>query len=346
MNINDARVLILSDGRTGGLNQSLGVAAMLGFKDPEVQTLRRRYSQRYLGWLPVGMLYENLAEFEKAAAKADLLIGAGRGPSRIMRHLKQLNPALFTVALMRPAGKLRDYDVVSIPKHDKPKPATNLIITLGNCNRITKDLMAQEADRWRKRLQHLRGVKLAVLVGGTSKHAAFTPNDARQLIASLTTVLKEQATNGAALMVSTSRRTGKAATAALEEALEKSGLPYYLWQPDDPTARDNPYFAYLALADAVLITADSTSMVSEAATAGKPIYLWGDETSVPKKFRHFYTALAQQGRLRWWPLPTAKPQAKQPPFQLNTRPPAAGLMDTLLVAGFIRATWQKRFKNS
>ena len=34
---------------------------------------------------------------------------------------------------------------------------------------------------------------------------------------------------------------------------------------------DNPYFAYLALADALLVTADSVSMVSEAAATGKPV---------------------------------------------------------------------------
>lgn len=334
MDITKARLLILNDGRIGGLNQSLGVAAMLGFNSPETVTMKRKKLPWMLGWLPVGMVYENLPELENAAARADLLIGAGHGTSRIIRYLKEKHPHLFTVAMMRPSGKVADYDVVVAPKHDGLKPAENLITTLGNCNRITRELVGKEAERWSKRLASVQGVKVAVMVGGPSKHGNFTAREARQLIRDVVQALKTQATQGAGLLVSTSRRSGAEITKAVQEELKASGLGYHFWRPDDPDNRDNPYFAYLGLAHAVVITPDSTSMVSEAATAGKPLYLWGSEKQVPKKFRTFYLALASQGRMRWW-----QPSAPTP---LTLRPPAAGLMDTLLVAGFIRAKWQKR----
>jgi hypothetical protein len=102
-----------------------------------------------------------------------------------LRHLKTQQPHLFTVTLMRPSGKLAAYDVVAVPRHDGLKPAENLILTLGNCNRINKDLLAQEADRWKKRLQHLKGYKMVVLVGGSSKRGAFNVADAAALIEGL-----------------------------------------------------------------------------------------------------------------------------------------------------------------
>jgi mitochondrial fission protein ELM1 len=52
-----ARVLVISDGRAGSVNQSLGLAAMLGFKDPELLGLQKKTPSPLLRWLPVGMLY-------------------------------------------------------------------------------------------------------------------------------------------------------------------------------------------------------------------------------------------------------------------------------------------------
>lgn len=331
--IAQARPLILSDGRTGGVNQSLGVAAMLGFKDPEVHLLHKTFESKWLGWLPVGLLYDNLAELQRAAAKADIVFGAGHGPSRVLRYLKKQRPNLFIVALMRPSKPYAAYDAIAIPRHDNPKPAENLIQTLGNCNRITKELLAQEADRWRKRLSHLRGYKVAVMVGGDSRHAPFGPDEGKAMIEKLVAQLKKQSPNDAALMVTTSRRTSPATTKAIEKVLEQSGVPYTLWRPGGEDGRDNPYLAYLALADTIVITADSTSMVSEAATAGKPVVLWGEPDAAPKKFKALYEALIKQGRAVWF----------NPDVGLRLRPPAAGMMDTLLVAGFVRARWQKRF---
>jgi len=64
--------------------------------------------------------------------------------------------------------------------------------------------------------------------------------------------------------VTPSRRTGAAGVALLRERL--AGLPAEIWDGSG----DNPYYAYLAAADALLVTADSVSMISEVAATGKP----------------------------------------------------------------------------
>ena len=50
-------------------------------------------------------------------------------------------------------------------------------------------------------------------------------------------------------------------------------LPHeiFRWTPD---ASENPYFGYLSVADAIVVTADSMSMMAEACTAGCPVYLY------------------------------------------------------------------------
>lgn len=321
-----ARVMILSDGRTGAENRSIGVVEMLGIKDPEVVTLKPQYTNKLLRMLPVSMLYADYERLLRDVQKYDVLVGSGYQISRVMRALKKAEPRLFTVATARPSGKAKDYDVVAVEQHDKFEQADNVVVTLGAANRITKDRLAQEADRWRRRLASVRGYKVAMLIGGASKHGKFDAEAAKEMVHAVVKPLKG---NEAGLLVTTSRRTGKDVTEVIEATLKESGVPYFLWTPDDSSARDNPYLAYLALADAVVVTSDSVSMVSEAASAGKPVYLWGDENGVPKKFARYYDALGKQGRARWWS------------GQLTLRAPAAGLMDTMMVAGFVRAKWNK-----
>ena len=89
-------------------------------------------------------------------------------------------------------------------------------------------------------------------------------------------------------MITASRRTPPAlreALAALAEAQHG-----FFWDG----AGDNPYTAMLALADAVVVTADSANMVSEAAATGAPILLF-ELAGAYRKHRRFYRALQAQG---------------------------------------------------
>ncbi|RYG61793.1 MAG: hypothetical protein EON60_02180 [Alphaproteobacteria bacterium] len=325
--IGKARVLVLSDGRTGGENRSVGLAECLGIKDPEVVTLKPQYTNKFMRMLPVPMLYPQFGQLVQDMKHYDLVIGAGYQISRVMRVLKTTYPSLFTVALMRPAGKASDYDVVAVEQHDTYRKSDNVVVTLGAPNRITKERLTLEADRWRRRLTAVRGYRVALLVGGSSRHGGFSVEEASEMVKAVCKPLKN---NEAGVLVSTSRRTGADVTEAIEKELRESGVAYFMWSPETASARDNPYLAYLGLADAVVVTADSVSMVSEAASAGKPVYIYGDEKRVPKKFRKYYEALAHQGRARWWD------------GKLTLRAPAAGLMDTVMVAGFVRAKWNKK----
>ena len=71
---------------------------------------------------------------------------------------------------------------------------------------------------------------------------------------------------------------------------------------DDPHHRDNPYFAYLAVAEAVVATADSVSMVSEAASAGKPVYLtaMGSDLKETKFNKRFFALMQKLGYAARW----------------------------------------------
>jgi hypothetical protein len=108
---------------------------------------------------------------------------------------------------------------------------------------------------------------VAVLAGGPSGpypfDAASGARLARQASALATKV-------GGSLLVTTSARTPRAAIEALFAGVSVPAF-LYRWRADD---KENPYFAFLALADQLVVTADSVSMMAEACVTGKPVFFF------------------------------------------------------------------------
>ena len=95
-------------------------------------------------------------------------------------------------------------------------------------------------------------------------------------------------------MVSTSRRTDSVARKALIESLE-DGTKIYIWRDE---CGDNPYLAYLALSDTVVVTGDSTSMCTEACATGRPVYIFAPAESTGPKHRRLHKMLYDYGSAR------------------------------------------------
>jgi mitochondrial fission protein ELM1 len=98
---------------------------------------------------------------------------------------------------------------------------------------------------------------------------------------------------GGSVMATTSRRTGNEAADALAEGLGPALNVLYRWgEPGE-----NPYLGYLATADAIVVTADSVSMISEACATEAPVYVALPEMAGPKH-RMMIETLAQAGQVR------------------------------------------------
>ncbi|TFG88190.1 MAG: hypothetical protein E4H18_02665 [Hyphomicrobiales bacterium] len=124
--------------------------------------------------------------------------------------------------------------------------------------------------------------------GGESQAFSFPPETATGLGAKLTMLVRE---TGGSLLITPSRRTRADSPATLAKAIE--GTPHFVW---DGTG-DNPYFALLSLADAVVVTEDSVNMVTEAAGTGKPVYV----QSLPgrsTRLSRFHTLMRERGATR------------------------------------------------
>jgi mitochondrial fission protein ELM1 len=149
-----------------------------------------------------------------------------------------------------------------VPEYDRLR-GPNVIVTLTSPHPVSPDALAGARRNPDPRLAPLPRPRVAVVVGGNSRHHRFTPADIRRLVEQLT----ELARTGASLMITASRRTPP----ELVEDLKRLGREHgFFWDGEG----GNPYTAMLALADAIVVTGDSANMVSEAAATGAPLLLF------------------------------------------------------------------------
>ena len=193
-----------------------------------------------------------------------LIVSIGRRSVPIALAIKRIShPHAFALHIQNPKVPARLFDLIAAPLHDNFE-GPNVIVTFGAVHSVTGDRIAEEAERFGPRVAALPHPRIAVLLGGESQAFSFPPELAGELGAKLAGIAGE---SGGALLVTPSRRTRTDSIAALSSAIKDA--PHYVW---DGTG-DNPYFAFLDLADAIVVTEDSVNMVTEAAGTGKPVYV-------------------------------------------------------------------------
>lgn len=297
-------VWVLADDRMGMANQVMGVAEALGWP-----FIVKGMTFNRLSLLPNWMLPVNLAGVHKVSRKAlvapwpDLVIGSGRRTARVARWVKRQNPSTFLAQTQWP-DSAEALDLIAVPEHDRVPDHPAIMRTIGAPHILTPDRLAKAGDALAPRLAHLPKPHIACLVGGKNRHTDFTTEDARRLGRQASALARE---HGGSLLITTSRRTGKACTEALFAAVD---APHFLhaWTADG----DNPYLGLLSSAEAVIVTSESTSMCTEACATGQPVFLFHPDASVPRKFAALHRRLEQLGYLRtlgasWFEVPAALP---------------------------------------
>lgn len=276
------------------MNQCLGLAQHLGVT-PIIKRIQLRSPWRQLA-------PHILRGASRAALAAtsdpldppwpDLVIASGRRTIPAALYLRKASrkggaKGCLTVQIQAPPLGARGFDLIVAPKHDRLR-GPQVINTLGALNGVTPEGLAQARRIWSPRFAHLPRPLVAVLIGGNSRSHQLPPQAAAALGIRLAAMSK---TSGAGLLVTTSRRTGTESAAILRETLQD--CPAWFWDGQG----ENPYMGFLAVADTVIVTADSTSMISEACTAGKPV-LVAEIPGGSSKFRRFHENLQASGFTR------------------------------------------------
>jgi hypothetical protein len=156
--------------------------------------------------------------------------------------------------------------VIAAPQYRLP-PRPNLLPLAGPLHRVTPQRLAEAAAAWRDRLGHLPRPWHALLVGGNSPPYRLDAAAAHRLADAANALARQ---SGGSLLVTTSARTPTDVADALFDALSAPGYRHR-WQAE---TADNPYMAFLALADDFIVTGDSASMLAEACATGKPVAMF------------------------------------------------------------------------
>lgn len=323
---NAPRTWCLLGPKAGDNNQILALAAALGWPCEQRQ-LRFHWHELLSNRIPRGALpgLDKRHSDVLAPPWPELVLTAGRRNEAVAQWLRQQSGGRTRIVhLGRPWAALKRYDlIITTPQYSLPDAPQVLRLDLPLHN-VGQNQLESAAAAWAPRLSQLARPYTAVLVGGNSGKYVFTDSKARRLGKRVNALLARQ---GGTVLATSSARTPARAYAAFLATL-KAPVHAFHWRAG--SASDNPYLAYLALADALVVTGESMSMLAEAAATGKPLYI-------------FDMADTQAQQRRWWLYPRnyrLKPLSHRLSMLLGPpriRRDITGIQQGLVQAG--RAQW-------
>ncbi len=293
-------VFLLSDGIRGHLFQGRGVAGWISrFTGADVVEMdvprptgweRTRLFKWKARFLP-SMDGAGAVRWLEEAGGSSLLDRAGHelaarnsGQNTALFLSAGSGAAPFTIALARATGQkcctlmtpsvlgTAPFDFAVVPEHDHPEKRENVLSTLGAPNAIFPDELERQgwelAQKYPPRETGGEENRWGVLVGGDDANYRVSPEWVRR---ALGPILEAGAQADADLYITTSRRTCPGAEEELLRLTEgHPSVRMVLLASKDPF---NPVPGMLGLCSRIFVTEDSVSMVSEAVTAGREVFL-------------------------------------------------------------------------
>ncbi len=312
------RVVILSDNKPGHYKQSLGIVERLPHCETEWVTVEFRHKWRdnllrvfmctFGGTSPSKAFMHELLRWSLTVDTynalttlhtADIILSTGSSVAAVNLLLGQMLSAK-TVTCRRPSPLgTRYFDLAILPMfswHGK-RDKDNVCKTVGVPNPISPDTLNAEQQQLIQTLNLPDCPRIGILIGGTERHETITIADAEKLhkvCEAATTELDAQ------ILVTTSRRTPIDVTEHLSSTLKHADWCPLFIEPNVASALTDPYQALLALSDLLIVTADSFSMVCEAASSGRPVIvltLSKENTENPKRY-NVYQYMEQHAIVR------------------------------------------------
>ena len=276
----ELKALLLTQGMHGMISQVEGLAKALklSFKHKEIK-LKPLWNLIPPKLTPIS---ENLLT-EKFVCDSKIIISCGRKsviPSIALK--KRFGKDIFNIHIQDPKVSYNHFDLIISPEHDKIE-GNNVITTKGAIHYLTKKEISQYSDYLdiKKDKKQL----VAFIIGGPNKYFKFTDEEISDIFNKVKTLFT---TDKYKIVVIPSYRTPER---VIKKANEAFGFNHLVIKTIDKKA----YLSSLSISDYIVVTCDSTSMISEAAVTGKPIYV----ADIPankndhriKKFRDLFTKL-------------------------------------------------------
>jgi len=200
----------------------------------------------------------------------DVIISCGRKSVIPSIYLKNTaNKKVFNIHIQDPKVNLNHFDFIVAPEHDAIE-GKNVINTKGAIHYLTENEISENKDYLSSFIKKDERKIWALIMGGPTKYYDYSTKNMKHIFTALYKLLKK---HNFQLVVIPSMRTP---INTIHYAREFFGENHTVIEDVDKKA----YLSALAIAENIVVTCDSSSMISEAALTGKPIYI---ASILPKK---------------------------------------------------------------
>ena len=205
-----------------------------------------------------GSVYKKIAHFD-----FDVIISCGRKSVIPSIHLKNIsNKKVFNIHIQDPKVNLSHFDFIVAPEHDSIN-GENVISTKGAIHYLTENEINKNKDYLNSFIKKDERKIWALVMGGPTKYYEYSKENIKGIFENLSNLNKQ---NNFQLIVIPSMRTPKN---IIQYAKDYFGENHTVIETVDKKA----YLSALAISEKIVVTCDSSSMISEAALTGKPIYV-------------------------------------------------------------------------
>ncbi len=256
--MNKLKGLLLTEGMHGMISQVEGLAKALNldFIHEKIE-LNNFWKMIPPKITPV----QNFVFKNNIDKKFNILISCGRKsviPSIFLK--KKLGKRILNIHIQDPKVSLNNFDFVVAPEHDGIN-GKNVITSKGAIHYIRDNELTDNMNYLKPKLKKEKIITF--IIGGPNKYFNFDINIVEKIFLKIQNIFVK---NGYQLIFIPSMRTPKKIIESAKNFFDENQV---IVTDVDKKA----YLSSLILADHIVVTCDSTSMISEAATTGKPIYV-------------------------------------------------------------------------
>ena len=278
------KALLLTEGYHGMISQVEGLAKALK-TEFQHKIVRLNWPWNFIPpkLTPISEIILKDKHYINENKSFDLVISCGRKSVIPSVIIKKKNTNIFTIHIQDPKVNYKNFDVIIAPEHDELK-GENVISSKGSIHYITQSEI-EKAKNYLVNKFHNENV-VSLILGGPSKYYSFSNEELTQVFRKIKSNFISQ---GYKALVIPSMRTPKRIIDLAMKEFVKVGFVVN-------TVDKQAYLSALALATNIVVTCDSTSMISEASASGKPIFV---AHMKPKKnnyrFKKFFQLFKEMG---------------------------------------------------
>ena len=251
--------LLLTEGKHGMISQVEGLARALDVdfihEKIELNSFWKLFPPKLT---PIqGFVFKN-----KINSHFDIVISCGRKSVVPSIYLKnKFKNKIMNIHIQDPKVSLKNFDYIVAPEHDDLQ-GKNVLTSKGAIHYLTNSELDQNENYLKSRMDSEKKV-LAFIIGGPTKYYNYEDKVIDEIFLK---IKNNFLNNGYQAIIIPSMRTPK--------SIIKKAQDYFVQgQVVIDNVDKKAYLSALKLADHIVVTCDSTSMISEAAITGKPIYV-------------------------------------------------------------------------